>query len=81
MSDTEGDGRCATHDLHQDRRTKGTFDTGQPVRRTRLKTYSTQPDTDKSKGKSKMISAILTYKPKSSTDISLGRVPRTGPAT
>ena len=28
MSDTETDGRCVSYDLHQDRHTKGTSDTG-----------------------------------------------------
>ena len=71
MSDTECDGRCVTHDLHQDRPTKVTSDAGNPVRSTRTNTYLTQPDTDKTRGKSMTISAILTDKPKSSTDIHL----------
>ena len=45
-----------------------------PVRRTPTKTYSTHQDTNKSKGQSKIIPAILTDKPKSSTDIPLGIV-------
>ena len=73
MSDSETDDQCVGHYRHQDRPTKGTSDTVKPVRRTRSKTYSTQ-DTDKSRGKSKMISAILTDKPKLSTDIPLGIV-------
>ena len=61
-------------DLHQDRRTKGTSDTGKPIRRTRTKTYSTQQVTDKRNGKSKTISAIRTDKQRSSTDISIRMV-------
>ena len=71
MSDTYIYDRCGSHDLHQGRPRKGTCDTGKPVRRTRTKTYSTQQDTDKSKWKSKMISPILTDKPKSSKNIHL----------
>ena len=71
MSDTETGGQYVSHVLRQDRTTRGTSDTGKPVRRTRTKTCSKQQDTDKSKGKSKTISAILTHKPKTSTDIPL----------
>ena len=73
MSDIETDDRCVSHDLHQNRPTEGTFDTGKPVRRTRTKPFRHQ-DTDKNKEKSKMISVILIDKLKSSTDNLLGTV-------
>ena len=68
------DGWCVKHDLHQYRLKKGTSDAGKPVRWTRTETYSTQQDTDKSKEKSKTISAMMTDKPKSTTDILVGMV-------
>ena len=68
MSDTETDGWCVSHDLYQDRPTKGTSDTRKPVRRIRTNASSTQQDTDTSEVKTKMISAIQTDRLKSSTD-------------
>ena len=72
MSDTETDGRSVSHDLHQDRPTKGTSDTGKPVRRTRSKPI--RHNKILTEGKSRLISAILIDKPKSSSDNPLGVV-------
>ena len=74
MCDTETDDNCVSHDLHQHQPKKVTPDTGKLVRRTRTQTYSTQQDTDKSREKFKIIFAILSPNPRSSIDISPGRV-------